>query len=88
MGRSEDPRFANQVILVIHGDGVEAWRAETPLAKFAIINVPYKHVMIKKAMVKKKQAQWAIAIVEEDQLTSSIFWERGKYKWQPTGSAN
>jgi hypothetical protein len=86
--QSEDPRFANQVILVIHGAGVEAWRAETPSAKFAIINVPYKHVMIKKAMVKKKQAQWAIAIVEEDQLTSSIFWERGKYKWQPTGSAN
>lgn len=87
--QSEDPRFANQTILVIHGAGPEAWRAEKPLAKFAIINVPYKHVLIKKAVVKKKKGpQWAIAVVEEDQLTSSIFWERGKYKWQPTGSAN
>ena len=86
--QSEDPRFANQVILVIHGEGSDGWRAENPKAKFAIINVPYKHVLIKKAMLKKKQAQWTIAIVEEDQLTSSIFWERGKYKWQPTGSAN
>jgi hypothetical protein len=86
--QSEDPRFANQAILVIHGAGPEAWRAEKPLAKFVVINIPYKHVVIKKAMVKKKQARWAIAVVEEDQLTSSIFWDGKKYKWEPTGSAS
>jgi hypothetical protein len=86
--QSEDPRFANQVILVIHGSGAEAWRAETPQAKFAVINVPYKHVLVKRVATKKKKVQWAIAVLEEDSLTSAITWDGKKYKWAPTGSAN
>lgn len=86
--QTEDPRFANQAILVIHGAGPDAWWAETPLAKYVVINVPFKHVNIKKTVVKKKKpAVWAIAVQEEDQLTSAIVWDGKKYKWQPTGSA-
>ncbi len=35
---SEDPVERNLVILVIHGAGAEAWRSDTPKAKYVIIN--------------------------------------------------
>jgi hypothetical protein len=84
---SEDPATRGLVLLVIHGDGPEAWRAAKPKAKFVIINLPFKQVAVKKLLVKKKTV---MAIYAEetggDRMTSATFWDGKKYRYQPIGS--
>ena len=84
---SEDPQTRGLVLLIIEGAGAEAWRAPTPKAKFVIINLPFKEILVKKLIVKKKTL---MAIYAEetggDQMTSVIFWDGKKYHYQPLGS--
>jgi hypothetical protein len=84
---SEDPAVRGLVLLVIHGAGPEAWRADKPKAKFVIINLPFKQITVKKLSVKKKTV---MAIYAEetggDHMTSTIFWDGKKYRYQPIGS--
>ena len=85
---SEDPATRGLVLLVIHGAGPDAWRAATPKAKFVIINLPFKQVVVKKLAVKKKNV---MAIYAEetggDRMTSATFWDGKKYRYQPIGSS-
>jgi hypothetical protein len=84
---SEDPLTRGLVLLVIHGAGPEAWRAATPKAKFLIINLPFKQVIIRKLTVKKKVVLGIYA--EEsgaDNMTSVVFWDGKKYRYMPLGS--
>ena len=84
---SEDPARRGLALLVIHGSGSEAWRSETPKAKFIMVNLPFKDIMIKKLTVKKKTLTAIYA--EElggDHLTSATFWDGKKYRYQPMGS--
>jgi hypothetical protein len=75
------------VLLIIHGAGAEAWHSATPKAKFVIINLPFKQIAVRKLMVKKKPV---MAIYAEetsaDQMTSAIFWDGKKYRYQPLGA--
>jgi hypothetical protein len=84
---SEDPLARGRVLLIIHGAGAEAWHSDTPKAKFVIINLPFKQIAVKKLIVKKKTV---MAIYAEetsaDQMTSTIFWDGKKYRYQPLGS--
>jgi hypothetical protein len=84
---SEDPAVRGLVLLVIHGAGPEAWRADKPKAKFVIINLPFKQITVKKLSIKKKTV---MAIYSEetggDHMTSTIFWDGKKYRYQPIGS--
>jgi hypothetical protein len=84
---AEDLMEKNLVILVIHGAGPEAWRSETPKAKFVIINVPLKRVTVKRLQLRKKQVN-AIFAVEADSSAgdSVIFWDGKQYKYQPLGT--
>jgi hypothetical protein len=85
---SEDPAVRGLVLLVIHGSGPEAWRAATPKAKFVIINLPFKQIAVKKLSIKKKTV---MAIYSEetgaDRMTSTIFWDGKKYRYQPIGAS-
>ena len=85
---SEDPATRGLVLLVIHGDGPEGWRAAKPKAKFVIINLPFKQIAAKKLTVKKKTV---MAIYAEetggDHMTSATFWDGKKYRYQPIGSS-
>jgi hypothetical protein len=84
---TEDPERRGLVLLVIHGAGPQAWRSTTPKAKFVIINLPFKQVMVRKLVVKKKTVMAIFA--EEtggDSMTSATFWDGKKYKYQPLGS--
>ena len=85
---SEDPGTRGLVLLIIHGTGAEAWRSTTPKAKFMILNLPFKQIMVKKLTVKKKTV---MAIYAEetggDRMTSATFWDGKKYKYQPLGSS-
>ena len=85
---SEDPERRGVVLLVIHGQGPEAWRAAAPKAKFVIINLPFKQVMLKKLNLRRKSVT---AIYSEeaggDQMTSALYWDGKKYKYAPLGSS-
>src|SRR2546421_829786 len=84
---SEDPLARSRVLLIIHGAGPEAWRSATPKAKFVIINLPFKQIAVRKLIVKKR-AVMAIYAEETsaDQMTSAIFWDGKKYRYQPLGA--
>ncbi len=75
-------------LLIIHGSGKDAWRSATPLAKFVIVNLPYKQVTVKKYQIRKKKVM-AIYIEEKggDQMTAVLFWDGKKYRYEPMGSS-
>jgi hypothetical protein len=84
---SEDLMEKNLVVLVIHGAGPEAWRSENPKAKFVIINLPLKKILVRRLQLRKKQVN-AIFAVEADASAgdSVVFWDGKQYKYQPIGT--
>jgi hypothetical protein len=84
---TEDPERRGFSLLVIHGVGSDAWHSSSPKAKFMIVNLPYKSVYIKRLGVKKK-SRLAIYVDETggDGMTSTLFWDGKKYRYQPMGS--
>jgi hypothetical protein len=84
---AEDLMQKNLVVLVIHGVGAEAWRAETPKAKFVIINLPFKKIAVRR-LQKGKTVVNAIFAMEADASAgdSAVFWDGKKYKYQPIGT--
>ena len=85
---SDDPDRKGIVLLVIHGQGKDAWRAEKPKAKFLIINFPYKEVSVKKLKIKKKTVQAIYAVeTSADGMNSAVFWDGKKYRYTPLGSS-
>jgi hypothetical protein len=84
---TEDPARRGVVLLVIHGAGPDAWRSATPKSKYVIINLPFKQILLRKLTVKKKSV---MAIYAEeaggDNMTSAVFWDGKKYRYQPFGS--
>jgi hypothetical protein len=85
---TDDPDRRSLVLLIIHGNGPEAWRSNAPKAKFVIINLPFIQIQVKKLMLKKK-AMMAIYAEEAgaDQMTSVLLWDGKKYRYQPLGSS-
>lgn len=84
----DDPHLKGICLLVIHGAGADAWRSETPLSKFVIINLAVKSIAVKKMRVGRKRS--AAIYVEEatgDQMTAAIFWNGRKYRYEPLGSS-
>jgi len=91
---NDDPTRKSIVLLVIHGDGPEAWRAAKPKGKFVMINIPVQTVSIRRVKMGKRVV--TVIGVEEygmDRTTSALFWDgnvkknTGTYKYQPVGAA-
>ena len=85
---SDAPERRGVCLLIIHGAGKDAWRAETPKAKFLLINLPFKTLTVKRLTLKKKTV---LGIYMEEQgegenTSSVIFWDGKKYRYQPLGS--
>lgn len=85
----DDPKQRGIALLIIHGAGSEAWRSPTPQAKFVIINISVKTIAVKKMKVTKKKTTTAIYIEEagEDKMTSAVFWDGRKYRYEPLGAS-
>ena len=85
----DDPKLRGISLLVIHGSGPEAWRSETALSKFVIINMPVKKLSVKRMKISRKKLANAIYVEEAtgDQMTSAIFWDGKKYRYEPLGSS-
>ena len=85
----DDPKVRGIALLIIHGAGAEGWRSPTPLAKFVVINLAVKTISVKKMKINKKKSTIAIYIEEagEDKMTSAIYWDGHKYRYDPLGSS-
>ena len=84
---SEDLMEKNLVILIIQGSGADTWRAETPKAKFVIINLPFKKVVVRRLQLRKKVVN---AIFAEEANSSAgdsvVFWDGRQNRYQPLGT--
>jgi len=85
---SDEPERRGLSLLIIHGAIKEDWRAETPKAKFLLINLPFKTLAVKKLTIRKRTTL-GIYMEErgEGESTSSVvYWDGKKYKYQTLGS--
>jgi len=86
-----DPRWAGLVVLIIHGNGPDAWHSAAPKAKFVIINLPYKQISVRKfAMWNKQKKQLMAIFVEEgneENESSALYFDGKKYKYTPMGES-
>jgi hypothetical protein len=86
---SDEPERRGVTLLIVHGAEKDAWRAETPKAKFLMINLPFKTLAVKKLALKKKTVL-GIYMEErgEGEDTSSVlYWDGKKYRYQQLGSS-
>ena len=85
---SDEPERRGVSLLIIHGAGNDAWRAEKPKAKFLLINLPFKTLTVKKLALKKKVVLgiYMEETAEGEGTASVVFWDGKKYKYQPLGS--
>jgi hypothetical protein len=86
---SDEPERRGVSLLIVHGDGTAAWKAETPKAKFLLINLPFRTLAVKKLALKKKTV---LGIYMEERgegedTSSVIFWDGKKYRYQQLGSS-
>src|SRR5215471_10706838 len=85
---TDAPERRGVCLLIIHGTGDDAWRAENPRAKFLMINLPFKNLAVKKLTLKKRTTL-AVYMEEsgEGESTSSVlYWDGKRYKYQQLGS--
>ncbi|HEV8495121.1 MAG TPA: hypothetical protein VGR76_22770 [Candidatus Angelobacter sp.] len=80
-----DPEHSHHV-LVIFGNGKEAWRAATPKAKFVLINVPFDKLEVGRMLItRKKPPIFVIKALESEIMDSAVWWDAKKkrWKWEP-----
>ena len=84
---STDPQTTAYVLVIIHGTGPEAWKADEPKAKFVVINLPFKQVTVKRLQLRKKVVSAIFAVENGDVgMTSAIYFDGKKYKYEPMGA--
>jgi hypothetical protein len=76
---SEDPDNRH-LLLVIHGAGPQAWRAETPKAKFVMVNLPIQNVAVRRTRFKKRLVG-GIDPQSEESNGAMVLWDGKKYRW-------
>jgi hypothetical protein len=85
---SDEPERRGVCLLIIHGSGADAWRAETPKAKFLLINLPFKTLAVKRLALRKRTVL-GIYMEEQgegEQTSSVVFWDGKKYHYQLLGA--
>lgn len=69
-------------IVIIH-----SWKAEVPKAKWVIVNVPFDKIAAGQVTLKKKTVD-AVAAVEANGMSSLVFFDGRKYRWEPNDFAD
>lgn len=85
---SDAPERRGITLLIIHGAEKDAWRAETPKAKFLLINLPFKTLTVKRLAMKKRTILgiYMEETGEGEDTSSVVFWDGKKYRYQQLGS--
>jgi hypothetical protein len=83
-----NPALRGLVILVSYGAGPEGWRSATPKAKYAIVNLPFKTISVRKMTLKKKHIE-AIYVEEASETgeSSAVLFDGKKFKYVPMGGS-
>jgi hypothetical protein len=86
---SDEPERRGVVLLIIHGEGKDAWRADKPKDKFLLINLPFKSLAVKRLTLKKRNALgiYMEETGEGENMSSVIFWDGKRYRYQVLGSS-
>jgi hypothetical protein len=82
---ADDPRQQGHVILIVHGAAEGTWHAAQPKAKFVVVNLPYNKLTLSHVLLHKKPVG-AVAAEEPDRVSSLIYWDGKKYKYEPMGA--
>jgi len=85
---SDVPERRGLALLIIHGTEKDAWQAETPKAKFLLINIPFKNLTVKRLSLKKRTTLgiYMEETGEGEDTASVVFWDGKKYRYTPLGS--
>ena len=85
---SDAPERRGLCLLIIHGAGDDAWRADKPKAKFLLINLPFKTLAVKRLALRKKTVLgiYMEETGEGESTSSVVYWDGKKYKYQQLGS--
>ena len=85
---TDEPERRGICLLIIHGTEKDGWRAETPKAKFLLINLPFKTLAVKKLSLKKKTLLgiYMEETGEGEDTSSVLFWDGKKYRYTQLGS--
>lgn len=67
-----EPRF----IAIVHD-----WKADTPKAKYVVINLVFEKIYYARYINKKKKVLPCLEVEDRTQLTSDLFWDGKKWKW-------
>jgi hypothetical protein len=83
-----DPVRRGLMVLIIHGAGPDAWRSATPKSKFAIVNLPYRTLSVRKMKLRKKTIE-AVYIEEAGETgeSSALFFDGKKFRYVPMGGS-
>jgi hypothetical protein len=86
---SDVPERRGVSLLIVHGADKDAWRAETPKAKFLLINLPFKTLTVKRLQTKKRTVLgiYMEETGEGEDSSSVVYWDGKKYKYQLLGSS-
>jgi len=82
---ADDPRQQGHVILILHGAKDGGWHAIKPKAKFVVVNLPYNKLTLSHVLLHKKPIG-AVAAEEPDRVSSLVYWNGKKYKYEPMGA--
>lgn len=85
---SEVPELKGVCLLIVHGAEKGGWQAETPKAKYLLINIPFKTLTVKRLTMKKKTTLgiYMEERGEGEETSSVIYWDGKKYHYQQLGS--
>jgi hypothetical protein len=72
----------SRYLLIIHGSGKEGWRAKEPSARFVVINMTFDRLSVGH-LAKKKKVFDDINFEETGSMSSFLYWNGRRYKWQP-----
>jgi len=85
---SDEPDRKGLCLLIIHGADKDGFRAETPKAKFLLINLPFKTLTVKRLTLKKRIVLgiYMEETGEGENTSSVLFWDGKKYRYTQLGS--
>lgn len=84
---SDAPERKGVSLLIVHGEGKDAWRSDKPKAKFLMIELPFRTLAVKRLALKKRTTLGVFMeeAGEGDETSSVLFWDGKKYRYQQLG---
>ena len=86
---AEAPERKGVCLLIVEGNGADAWRSTTPKAKFLMINMPFRSVSVKRLELKKRHTMgvYMEEAGEGESTSSVVFWDGKRYRYMQLGSS-